>query len=144
MSNARPSLFKWSIVSVAVAALAAFGIPARAQEATEPAAPNAGYVDDWTHHHLVFSNPGTRDDAVKRGTLDQWQKITNDPRYQLQQAKRTFGTRPVIADPDLGFGPGGSWGRNPVPRPGRLPINLFGNGVKKDWSTPWEAARRLR
>jgi hypothetical protein len=136
MSSARPSLFKWSIVSVALAALASFGIFVRAQEATEPAAPNAAYVDDWTHHHLVFSNPGTRDDAVKRGKLEKWQAITNDPRYQLQQAKRTFGTRPVMQDPDLGFGPGDSWDRNRVPRGNRPPLNIFGNGVKKDWSTP--------
>ena len=107
MLNAGLSQVKLSIISVALAALAAFVIPARAQEATEPAAPNSGFVDDWTHHHLVFSNPGARDDAVKSGKLERWQEITNDPRYQLQQAKRTFGTRPVIADPDPGFGPGG-------------------------------------
>ena len=112
-----------------VASAAAFCIPVRAQEATEPAAPNAGFVDDWTHHHLVFSNPGTRDDAVKSGKLEKWQEITNDPRYQLQQAKRTFGTRPVIADPDPGFGTGGSWDRDPIPRGGRPPIDLLAEGL---------------
>jgi hypothetical protein len=135
MSNARPSLFKSSIISVALVALAAFGNPVRAQEATEPAAPNAGFVDDWTHHHLIFSNPGARDDAVKHGTLEKWQKITNDPRYQLQQAKRTFGTRPVIADPDPGFGTGGSWDRN-RDRGGNGNLHRISNsGIKKDWST---------
>jgi hypothetical protein len=136
MPSERPSRFKWSIISVTLLALAAFGVLVRAQEATEPAAPNAAYVDDWTHHHLVFSDPGTREDAVKRGKLEKWQEITNEPRYQLQQAKRTFGTRPVVADPDLGFGPGGSWDRNPIPRRGRPPLSIFGDGVKKDWSTP--------
>jgi hypothetical protein len=135
MPSERPSRFKWSIISVTLLALAAFGKSAQAQEATEPAAPNAAYVDDWTHHHLVFSNPGTREDAVKSGKLEKWQEITNEPRYQLQQAKRTFGTRPVVADPDLGFGPGGSWDRNPIPRGARPPLRIFGDGVKKDWST---------
>jgi len=135
MPSERPSRFKWSIISVTLLALAAFGKSAQAQEATEPAAPNAAYVDDWTHHHLVFSNPGTREDAVKSGRLEKWQEITNEPRYQLQQAKRTFGTRPVVADPDLGFGPGGSWDRNPIPRGARPPLRIFGDGVKKDWST---------
>ena len=109
MSNARPSWFKWSIISVALAAVAALCISVRAQEAAKPAAPNTGYVDDWTHHHVVFSNPGTRKAAVSDGTLDSWTRITNDPRYQLQQMKRNLGTRPVIADPDHGFGPGGFW-----------------------------------
>src|SRR5208337_46706 len=126
MLNAGLSQVKLSIISVALAALAAFVIPARAQDATEPSAPNAGFVDDWTHHHLVFSNPGARDDAVRNGTLDRWSRITNDPRYQLQSAKRTFGTRPVIVDPDPGFGTGSL---NRDPRGFRPPINNFGNGV---------------
>jgi hypothetical protein len=133
MLNAGLSQVKLSIIIVALAALAAFVIPVRAQDATEPAAPNAGFVDDWTHHHLVFSNPGARDDAVRNGTLDRWSRITNDPRYQLQQTKRTLGTRPVIADPDPGFGTGSS---NRDPRGFRPHINNFGNGVKKDWTTP--------
>ena len=44
--------------------------------------------EDWTHHHLVFSHPGTLDDAEKNGTVDQWFKITSDARYQIQQMKR--------------------------------------------------------
>lgn len=91
--------------------------------------PNAGFVDDWTHHHLVFSNPGTREDAVKNGKLEMWEKITNNPRYQLQQAKRAFGTRPVMAEPDPGFGPGNRGVNAP-------PQSFNSSGVKKDWSEP--------
>ena len=47
-----------------------------------------GVPDDWTHHHLVFSNPGSAEDAMKNGAYDRWAKIVRDPRYILQQAKR--------------------------------------------------------
>jgi hypothetical protein len=42
-------------------------------------------VKDWSTHHLVFSNAGTRDEAIARGTYDRWLKIVNDPRYIMQQ-----------------------------------------------------------
>lgn len=130
MSNAILSWFKWSIISVALATLAAFVIPGRAQDATKP---NAGFVDDWTHHHVVFSDPGSREDAVRHGTLDRWTQITNDPRYKLQQVKRTLGKRPVIEDTELSFGR--DLGRGP--RRDRGPQDFFpGGGVRKDWSAP--------
>ncbi len=137
MSNTRPSWFRWSIISVALAAVAALCISVRAQEAAKPAAPNTGYVDDWTHHHVVFSNPGTRDEAVRNGTLDRWTRITNDPRYKLQQLKRNLGTRPVTADPDPGFGPGGFLDdRGPRRGRGRPEDLLLRGGLEKDWNTP--------
>jgi hypothetical protein len=45
-------------------------------------------IKDWTSHHLIFSNPGTRDDAVRKGTLGRWERIANDPRYIMQQEIR--------------------------------------------------------
>ena len=47
-----------------------------------------GFPDDWSHHHLIFSDPGTSEQAARSGTLDRWQRITNDPRYVLQREKR--------------------------------------------------------
>jgi len=47
-----------------------------------------GIADDWSHHHVVFSNPGTEDEAFAKGTHDQWLNLVNDPRYILQQMKR--------------------------------------------------------
>jgi hypothetical protein len=47
-----------------------------------------GLPDDWSHHHLVFSNPGTEQDAVQKGTYDEWLRIVNEPRYIMQQLKR--------------------------------------------------------
>jgi hypothetical protein len=93
-------------------------------------------VDDWTHHHLVFSNPGTAADALAQGRFEQWYKITNDPRYIMQQMKRNPMQRALATAPDFAtlaarlsapFG-----GRGPIgPPPWRNPKQ----SLKKDWST---------
>ena len=50
-----------------------------------------GVSDDWSHHHLVFSNPGTEEQAIANGTHDRWLDVINDPRYILQSLKRDAG-----------------------------------------------------
>ena len=47
-----------------------------------------GLPDDWTYHHLVFSNPGTEEEASRNGTHERWLKVVNDPRYIMQQLRR--------------------------------------------------------
>ena len=59
---------------------------AAAQSKGEP----SGVVDDWTFHHLVFSNPGTMTDAAHRGTVEKWQAMTNDPRYKMELRRRSL------------------------------------------------------
>ena len=109
------------VVSIAFGMLIAFGIPTFGQEASlqnEASAPKPapamnevlrhniedwvlqgrGVPEDWSHHHLVFSNPGTEEDAIANGTHDRWLKIVNDPRYILQQMKRSSGVK-ALADP---------------------------------------------
>ena len=49
---------------------------------------SGGVVDDWTHQHVIFSNPGTLEDALKKGKYGEWQFVMNDPRYQMQQVRR--------------------------------------------------------
>ena len=49
---------------------------------------SAGVPGDWSHHHVVFSSPGTADDAAKKGKLERWARITANPRYEFQQWKR--------------------------------------------------------
>jgi hypothetical protein len=44
--------------------------------------------EDWSHHHVVFSSPGTLEEAAKNGTFEKWSRIVSDPRYQMQQRKR--------------------------------------------------------
>jgi hypothetical protein len=47
-----------------------------------------GVPDDWTHHHLIFSDPGSFADAVNHGSFERWYKVVSDPRFIIQQAKR--------------------------------------------------------
>ena len=58
----------------------------KAQDTTAP----SGLPDcDWSpHHHLVFADPGTEEEAFRHGTHDDWLKIHNDPRFMMQQLKR--------------------------------------------------------
>ena len=60
-------------------------IPAFAQQS---ASQGMGVPNDWTHQHVVFSDPGTFQEAMTNGTYDKWARTVNDPRYQLQQMKR--------------------------------------------------------
>jgi hypothetical protein len=88
--SATPSSFKFSVATLTFVILAAV-CPIWAQEA-EPIAVGdvqiTGQPEDWTHHHVVFSNPGTEDEAIRRGTHEEWLRIVNDPRYILHQLKR--------------------------------------------------------
>jgi hypothetical protein len=54
-----------------------------------------GFPEDWTQHHVVFSNPGTLQEALKNGTYDRWMRIVNDPRYLIQQMKSNAGPPPL-------------------------------------------------
>ncbi len=71
--------------------LAAFSAPSSAQggpTVTIGYTQLNGVADDWTQHHVVFSNPGTEEQAIKAGRYDEWLKIVNDPRYVMHQMKR--------------------------------------------------------
>jgi hypothetical protein len=131
MLSANRFSFKLSTTSFVLVMIAAFGLHLRAQETQGP--PKAAFVDDWTHHHLIFSNPGAREDAVRNKTLDKWQGVNDNPRYQMQQIKRNMGPRPVIADPDFAWRRGGDWDRDRDRRRGGNPPGAQGAGIKKDW-----------
>jgi len=47
-----------------------------------------GLPDDWSFHHLTFTDPGTEEDAIDAGRHDEWLRIVNNPRYLIQQLKR--------------------------------------------------------
>jgi hypothetical protein len=44
-----------------------------------------GGPHDWTHRHLIFSQPGSFAEAVKNGSFLQWYRTVTDPRFTLQQ-----------------------------------------------------------
>lgn len=68
-----------------LALIAACGLSLQAQGTQDKP---LGLPDDWTHRHVIFSDPGSEDDAFRRGTHDEWLKIHNDPRFMMQQLKR--------------------------------------------------------
>jgi len=57
-----------------------------------------GIPQDWTHHYLVFSDPGTEEDALRNGTYDDWARIVNDRRYVAQQLRRRASAQGPAAD----------------------------------------------
>src|SRR5579863_1890065 len=89
MSSANSSCSRDSIFRIVFAVLALFSLPLVAQHAPTAGNPvHTGLPDDWTHHHLVFSPAGSEKDAIRRGRHQDWQRIVNDRRYVMLQAKR--------------------------------------------------------
>ena len=83
----RPSM-RWLFTFVLVA-LAAAAVPAFAQQKEEEPSRSQGYVEDWSSHHVVFSNPGSEPDVRDRDKHDKWLRIVNDERYIMQQRRRS-------------------------------------------------------
>ncbi len=65
-----------------------FSASALAQQSATEVVNEPGVPDDWTHHRLVFSDPGSEQDAIHNGASYEWSRIVNDPRYVMQQLKR--------------------------------------------------------
>ncbi len=127
-------------IAAAVALVAAFALPMFGQELKDAAsaqAPIKGYVDDWSTHHFVYSNPGAEDEAIQNGSYYQWLQIVREPRYIMQQMKRSSSAmankeneaarESIELDREVRL-----TGRGPVAEKQKLPkINL-----KEDWSEP--------
>jgi hypothetical protein len=125
------------LYTFAAALLAAFTLssPLAAQQSPQ----HIGIVDDWSTHHLGFSNPGTFQDAEANGTVDRWLRIVNDPRYQMQRMKQTReNTTLQLQDPvapldsGLSVGAGASKTVPPPPKP-----------IHQDWSMTLGSGARV-
>lgn len=99
-----------------------------------------GLPDDWTHHYLVFSNPGTEQQANESGKYSQWIKIVNDPRFTLQQIKRSHGAT-ALENMGASFGNLPAAEALPVRAPDTPtgivwpnPLRASKHPVKKDWA----------
>ena len=90
MNGTNRVLCKWSAVAAVIWALSS-SMLAHSQTVGNPA---VGVPEDWSHHHVLFSNPGTFDDAMRSRTIDQWSKVANEPRYKIQQLRRSLWQRP--------------------------------------------------
>jgi hypothetical protein len=136
---------------LAVVGFAGLGSSLSAQEFESPGARNSavdpvvqrnvedwifqgkGVVDDWSHHHLVFSSPGTEEDAVRNGTYEHWLKVVNNPRYTMQQIKRGGGVK-AVADAEAFAASTASAEVTATTSRGRGPGMQGPSPLKKDWS----------
>ena len=101
MLSTNPTSLRLSIATLTLGMIATFGIPAWGQEAPAIHVGNTritGLPDDWSHHHQVFSNPGTEENAIRKGTHDRWQAVVNDPRYVIHELKRNLPVEGPAAD----------------------------------------------
>ena len=115
MHTATLSFPRLLLMSLSLAMIAGFGISVQAQKApgvTVGGVQITGMPEDWTHHHIVFADPGTADEAIQKGTYDRWSRVVNDPRYVMQQLKRGLPARgPAATDMVL---PDEATGRRPL------------------------------
>ena len=151
---------KLAIVGAAFAVIVGITVLITGQPASklsrQPASPHhVGVVNDWSFHHLVFSNPGTYEQAIAKGTYSKWINIQYDTRFILQQMRRSSGVKTVtdpgtggkVAVPPSGMvepedlaigglrqlrgGPIGPSRPKPTPKPRPKPTTL-----KRDWAVP--------
>ncbi len=141
MLASKSSFLKTSALTLTFAMVVAGSIPMRGQEAP---AQRPGAVDDWSHHHVVFSNPGSREDAVRNGTLDRWLRVTSSVRYQMQVARRSSAARTVStgqlsgaqAQASFMAGTDAAAGSSASLRQVPALSKKAGVPVHKDWSVP--------
>jgi hypothetical protein len=98
-----------------------------------------GLPHDWSHRHVIYVNPETLDEAIAKGTLREFRRKGDDPRFILQSEKKEYAAsnaktaasaaqgskaverkkKPPRQSPDSfardwSFGlPGGVWGGDP-------------------------------
>lgn len=84
MKTQTQSLFALALIPCACLAAIAAGSSSNSRAAVGP----RSTVDDWSHHHLIYSNPGTEEESWQRNDHERWLQITSDPRFKLQQLKR--------------------------------------------------------
>jgi hypothetical protein len=93
MMSANRFFVRLSTAAFLLAMIATFGLHLGAQE---PPAVNVGDTKvtglptDWSHRHVIYGNPGTEQDSILNGTHEQWLRIVNDPRYVVQNLKKSL------------------------------------------------------
>ena len=121
MKHSRKVLFPLLIAPLATMAMLSVSPLLYGQETPTSRSPalkldasagRGGLASDWTHRHVIFSDPGAADDARQNGEYERWLKITNDPRYGMQQLRRggaapraSIEFRPAPVDEQLKLNP---------------------------------------
>jgi hypothetical protein len=112
----RLSCLVLSILAIVLAVRPLAAAQDHGQPQDQPAAQPHGVPYDWSHHHVIFSNPGTAEDAMRKGAYDHWFHTVNDPRYQQDQVRRHRHQEPNEGQREWGkrheAESGGLWGQS--------------------------------
>jgi hypothetical protein len=81
-----------------------------------PTAARAGAPQDWSQSHLIYSNVQTAETAARDGTLEQWKRNAQDPRFLSQLAKQSRSRQAMSVAVGNGGGKPGSGGLPTVHR----------------------------
>jgi hypothetical protein len=123
-------IFAVGVVGLAVGLLAGLNVVMSAI----PAPAIVGIVEDWSTHHVVYTNPGTASEALAQGRFERWFKTVNDPRYIMQQMKRDPLQRAVMAAPDFAARMALLRAPSPDARVLPNPIRIPKGTLNKDWN----------
>jgi hypothetical protein len=137
MSSKKSWSYKLSLAAVFVCMGAISTVMITGQPASKTASHRRiGAPDDWTHHHLVFSNLGTYEQAYAKGAYPKWIRTQYDTRFLLQQMKRNAAAagRFSPAVPTRVTAMGADVRRiGPVARPVPAPTLSNKKAFQKDW-----------
>ena len=93
MSAKNTFFYKLSLVAVIFSVVAISSVLIIGKPFSTPRVP---MVEDWSHHRLIFSNPGSAADALAHGRFEEWYRLVNDQRFQLHQIRRSSGVKTLI------------------------------------------------
>lgn len=93
-----------------------------------------GLPQDWSHRHMIFSNPGTYQQAVQNGTLDRWTTITNSTRYKIQQSVRSGALASPAVSASSGVSASPTVSASSASSAASTSSAAGKGSVKKDWS----------
>lgn len=96
-----------------------------------PAMAQSGVVSDWSNHQVKFMNPGSETDAAEKGQDDVWKHFVNQPRYRVQQIKRSAEWANRFAEFDTSFVESEEQRDSDLRVLGRHDRK---NGMKRDWA----------
>ncbi|MDD2920256.1 PQQ-binding-like beta-propeller repeat protein [Rhodoferax sp.] len=104
--------------------------PAFAQAVVPEA--NRSVPQDWSHKHLIYTNPETLNQAARQGTVafDRWLQKIKDPRFAMAVAKKTAFVQPT--GQNAFSGQQMQW----ATRFDRHQSTVTANPIQRDWSSP--------
>lgn len=134
--NRHRCIYMIACILTALIIFAGLGARIAGQENSSPRVPLS---EDWSTRHLVFSSPGSFEQATRTRPFLEWYRALSDPRYQFDQIRRAAALRPRPQDdatevPDLFWdfqGPFGIESRGPHRPPRPTPVKMKPEG---DWN----------